>query len=117
VLALDRNSKSHCGDLQNLEGLAETVRVYRPQVVVNAAAYTAVDQAESDPITANGVNALAPEVLSRACAAMDALLVHYSTDYVFDGSGQTPWLETDATGPLNGYGRSKPSRIYYQNNI
>ena len=107
VLALDRNSKSHCGDLQNLEGLAETVRVYRPQVVVNAAAYTAVDQAESDPITAHGVNALAPEVLSRACAAMDALLVHYSTDYVFDGSGQTPWLETDATGPLNVYGRSK----------
>jgi len=107
VLALDRNSTSHCGDLQNLEGLAETVRVYRPQVVVNAAAYTAVDQAESDPSTAHGVNALAPEVLSRACAAMDALLVHYSTDYVFDGSGQTPWLETDATGPLNVYGRSK----------
>ena len=107
VLALDRNSTSHCGDLRNLEGLAETVRVYRPQVVVNAAAYTAVDQAESDPSTAHGVNALAPEVLSRACAAMDALLVHYSTDYVFDGSGQTPWLETDATGPLNVYGRSK----------
>jgi dTDP-4-dehydrorhamnose reductase len=53
------------------------------------------------------VNALAPEVLSRACAALDALLVHYSTDYVFDGSGQTPWLETDATGPLNVYGHSK----------
>lgn len=107
VLALDRNSTSHCGDLSNLEGLAETVRVFRPQVVVNAAAYTAVDKAESDSSTAHLVNALAPEVLSRACAALDALLVHYSTDYVFDGSGQTPWLETDATGPLNVYGHSK----------
>jgi dTDP-4-dehydrorhamnose reductase len=107
VLALDRNSSSHCGDLSNLEGLAETVRVFRPQAVVNAAAYTAVDKAESDSSTAHLVNALAPEVLSRACAALDALLVHYSTDYVFDGSGQTPWLETDATGPLNVYGHSK----------
>jgi dTDP-4-dehydrorhamnose reductase len=107
VLALDRSSTSHCGDLSNLEGLAETVRVFRPQVVVNAAAYTAVDKAESDPNTAHVVNAMAPEVLSRACAAMDALLVHYSTDYVFDGSGQTPWVESDATGPLNVYGRSK----------
>ena len=107
VLALDRNSTSHCGDLSNLEGLAETVRVFRPQVVVNAAAYTAVDKAESDPNTAHVVNAMAPEVLSRACAAMDALLVHYSTDYVFDGSGRTPWIESDATGPLNVYGRSK----------
>jgi dTDP-4-dehydrorhamnose reductase len=107
VLALDRLSTSHCGDLSNLEGLAETVRVFRPQVVVNAAAYTAVDKAESDSMNAHLVNALAPEVLSRACAALDALLVHYSTDYVFDGSGQTPWLETDATGPLNVYGQSK----------
>jgi dTDP-4-dehydrorhamnose reductase len=107
VLALDRNSTTHCGDLSNLEGLAETVRVFRPQVVVNAAAYTAVDKAESDSSTAHLVNALASEVLSRACAALDAMLVHYSTDYVFDGSGQTPWLETDATGPLNVYGHSK----------
>ena len=107
VLALDRSSTTHCGDLSNLEGLAETVRVFRPQVVVNAAAYTAVDKAESDSSTAHLVNALAPEVLSRACAALGALLVHYSTDYVFDGSGQTPWLETDATGPLNVYGHSK----------
>jgi len=107
LLALDRHSTSHCGDLSNLEGLAETVRVFRPQVVVNAAAYTAVDKAESDAQTAHLVNALAPEVLSRACAAMDAYLVHFSTDYVFDGSGQTPWVETDATGPLNVYGQSK----------
>jgi dTDP-4-dehydrorhamnose reductase len=93
--------------LTRLEGLADTVRLFKPNVVVNAAAYTAVDKAESDPETAHLVNALAPEVLSRACAAMGARLFHYSTDYVFDGSGQTPWVETDATGPLNAYGRSK----------
>ena len=107
VLALDRNSTSHCGDLSNLEGLAETVRVFRPDVVVNAAAYTAVDKAESDAETAHRINALAPEVLSRACAALGAYLVHYSTDYVFNGTGQTPWTETDPTGPLNVYGHSK----------
>jgi len=107
LLALDRNSTSHCGDLTQLEGLVETVRVYRPDVVVNAAAYTAVDKAESDAETAFLVNSLAPEALSRACANIGAYLVHFSTDYVFDGSGQRPWLETDATGPLNVYGHSK----------
>jgi dTDP-4-dehydrorhamnose reductase len=107
VLALDRHSTSHCGDLTNLDGLTETVRLFKPDVVVNAAAYTAVDKAESDSETAHLVNALAPEALSRACTAIGATLVHYSTDYVFDGSGQTPWSETDATGPLNAYGRSK----------
>jgi dTDP-4-dehydrorhamnose reductase len=90
-----------------LEGLADTVRVFRPDVVVNAAAYTAVDKAESDQSTANLINALAPEVLARACAAIGAYLVHFSTDYVFDGAGQKPWLESDATGPLNVYGHSK----------
>ena len=107
VLALDRHSTSHCGDLTNLDGLTETVRLFKPDVVVNAAAYTAVDKAESDSETAHLVNALAPEALSRACKAIGATLVHYSTDYVFDGSGQTPWSETDPTGPLNAYGRSK----------
>ena len=107
VLALDRNSSSHCGDLSNLAGLADTVRVFRPDVVVNAAAYTAVDKAESDQSTANLINALAPEALARACAAIGAYLVHFSTDYVFDGAGQKPWLESDATGPLNVYGHSK----------
>jgi dTDP-4-dehydrorhamnose reductase len=107
LLALDRHSASHCGDLANLDGLAETVRVFKPDVVVNAAAYTAVDKAESDQEAAHRVNALAPEVLSRACAAIGATLIHYSTDYVFDGRGQKPWTEGDATGPRNVYGRSK----------
>jgi dTDP-4-dehydrorhamnose reductase len=107
LLALDRSSTSHCGDLSNLDGLAETVRVFRPDVVVNAAAYTAVDKAESDQHTAHLVNALAPAVLSRACEAIGAELVHFSTDYVFDGTGQKPWVESDATGPVNVYGHSK----------
>ena len=107
LLALDRSSTSHCGDLSNLEGLVETVRVYGPDVVVNAAAYTAVDKAETDSQTAFLVNELAPEALSSVCAAIGAYLVHFSTDYVFDGSGQSPWLETDATAPLNVYGHSK----------
>ena len=107
VLALDRRSTSHCGDMTNLEGLAETVRVFRPDVVVNAAADTAVDKAETDQQTADLVNALAPEVLARSCEAIGADLVHFSTDYVFDGSGQKPWVESDATGPVNVYGHSK----------
>jgi len=107
LLALDRSSTSHCGDLSNLKGLSETVREFRPDVLVNAAAYTAVDKAESDAETAFLVNALAPEVLASACATVGAYLVHFSTDYVFDGSGHRPWLETDETGPLNVYGHSK----------
>jgi dTDP-4-dehydrorhamnose reductase len=107
LLALDRSSTSHCGDLSNLKGLSETVREFRPDVLVNAAAYTAVDKAESDAETAFLVNALAPEVLASACATVGAYLVHFSTDYVFDGSGHRPWVETDETGPLNVYGHSK----------
>ena len=107
LLALDRSSTSHCGDLSNLEGLVETVRLYGPDVVVNAAAYTAVDKAETDSQTAFLVNELAPEALSSVCATIGAYLVHFSSDYVFDGSGQSPWLETDATAPLNVYGHSK----------
>ena len=107
LLALDRSSTSHCGDLSNLKGLSEAVREFRPDVLVNAAAYTAVDKAESDAETAFLVNALAPEVLASACATVGAYLVHFSTDYVFDGSGHRPWLETDETGPLNVYGHSK----------
>ena len=107
LLALDRQSTSHCGDLSNLEGLAETVRAFQPDVVVNAAAYTAVDKAESDQPTAHLINALAPEVLSRTCEALGAYLVHFSTDYVFDGAGQKPGVELDGTGPVNVYGQSK----------
>ena len=104
LLALDR---SKGGDLAQLDTLAATVRQLRPQVIVNAAAYTAVDKAESEPDQARLVNALAPEVLAKEAQALGAWLVHYSTDYVFDGSGTRPWVETDATAPLNVYGQTK----------
>lgn len=107
LLALNARSQSHCGDLANPAGLAETVRAYAPDVIVNAAAYTAVDKAESEREQAFRVNAEAVGVLARAAADVGALLVHYSTDYVFPGHGTRPWREEDAVGPLNAYGESK----------
>lgn len=107
IVAPERYSAALCGDLANLQGLAATVQRVRPHVIVNAAAHTAVDRAESEPELARTINTLAPGVLAREAAALGALLVHYSTDYVFDGSGSRPWLETDAPGPLNVYGRTK----------
>lgn len=107
VLALNSKSTGYCGDLTNLAGLAATVKGYAPDVIVNAAAYTAVDKAESDHERAFRVNAEAVDVLARSAFDSGALLVHYSTDYVFPGEGTTPWREEDAVGPLNIYGKSK----------
>ena len=107
LIALERASSDYCGDLTDLAGIASAVRAIKPDVVVNAAAYTAVDQAESHAGTARLINALAPGVLAESAQAVGALLVHYSTDYVFNGSGSQPWLESDATGPLNVYGQTK----------
>jgi dTDP-4-dehydrorhamnose reductase len=78
-----------------------------PDVIVNAAAYTAVDRAESEPLLAQMINALAPGVLAREAKRLGACLVHYSTDYVFDGTGDQPRVETDPAGPLNVYGQTK----------
>ena len=107
VIALDRHSTHLCGDLSNLPGIVDAVRLTRPDVIVNAAAYTAVDKAESDIDNAHAINAAAPGALAEAAKAAGAWLVHYSTDYVFDGSGSKPWEETDPTGPLSVYGRTK----------
>ena len=107
LVALGRRSPDLCGDLTDLKGIKATVQRVAPDVIVNAAAYTAVDQAESDADTAHRINATAPGALAQAANAAGALLVHYSTDYVFDGSGSKPWVETDPTGPLNMYGKTK----------
>jgi dTDP-4-dehydrorhamnose reductase len=107
VTALARGATPWCGDLGDTEGIARTVRELRPDAIVNAAAYTHVDGAESDADAAFLVNALACETLAVEAARAGAWLVHYSTEYVFDGQGERPWTESDRTAPLNVYGRSK----------
>ncbi|MDD5333383.1 MAG: dTDP-4-dehydrorhamnose reductase [Rhodoferax sp.] len=107
VVALDHDSSDYCGNFGNLTGLVDTVRELKPDLIVNAAAHTAVDQAESEPELVRSLNALAPGVLAQEAARLGAWLVHYSTDYVFDGSGSRAWTESDAPAPLNVYGQTK----------
>lgn len=107
LVALDRHSAEYCGDLANLDGLRQTLRAVAPDVIVNAAAYTAVDKAETDQATAQLINADATRVMAEEAAASGAWLVHYSTDYVFDGTGDTPWTENSPVSPVNFYGASK----------
>ena len=101
------NPQQLCGDLSDLDGLVRTVRLLQPGIIVNAAAYTAVDAAETAPDQAMRINAEAPAVLAAEAHRSQAWLLHYSTDYVFDGSGSQPWQENDACAPLNVYGQSK----------
>ena len=107
VIALGRDSRNYCGDLTNLAGLAKTVRAIRPDVIVNAAAHTAVDRAEGETELAHTINTLAAGVLAEEAKACGAWLVHYSTDYVFDGSGSASRNELAATSPLSVYGSTK----------
>ena len=94
-------------DFTQPQAVAQTVRALRPDVIVNAAAHTAVDKAEGEPARARLLNATTPGVLAEEAARLGAWLVHYSTDYVFDGSGDRPWVETDAPAPLSVYGATK----------
>ncbi|HWH74262.1 MAG TPA: dTDP-4-dehydrorhamnose reductase [Methylibium sp.] len=107
LTALDFDSTDFRADFTEPESLAATVRALRPDVIVNSAAHTAVDKAESEPALARTINATAPAVLAREAAALGATLVHYGTDYVFDGSGSTPRTEDAPTGPLSVYGATK----------
>lgn len=107
VIALDFNSQNHCGNFTDLKGLAETIRQTQPDVIVNAAAHTAVDKAETETELAQTINADAVAVLAQEAKRLNAWLIHYSTDYVFAGDGTRPWQETDATGPLSVYGATK----------
>ena len=107
VLALDFQSRDYAADFSRPDTLAATVDAVKPDLIVNAAAHTAVDKAESEPALAQAINADAPGVLARRAAACGAWLVHYSTDYVFDGSGDQPRGEDAPTGPLSVYGRTK----------
>ncbi len=94
-------------DLTDLDAVTRTVREFAPDVVANAAAYTAVDKAESEPELARAINVAAPARIAEECARSGALLIHYSTDYVYDGSKSGPYEEDDATGPLSVYGQTK----------
>ncbi len=94
-------------DLSDASGLRALIDSVRPDVIVNAAAYTAVDQAEQEPQLAAAVNAEAPRVIAEQAKKLDALFVHFSTDYVFDGTASDPYLETDPTNPINVYGATK----------
>src|SRR5712692_5528620 len=103
VVALDREHL----DLSKADDISRAIREIRPQIIVNAAAYTAVDQAEADEMMAQAVNGEAPGVMAEEAKKIGAALVHYSTDYVFDGSKKTLYDETDAANPINVYGRTK----------
>jgi len=107
VIALDFQSRRYAADFSRPAELAATVDAIKPGLIVNSAAHTAVDKAESEPALAQAINADAAGVLARSAAACGAWLVHYSTDYVFDGSGDQPRDEQAATGPLSVYGRTK----------
>ena len=108
VIALDRHSAAPaCGDLEQPEAVARTIQQLSPAVVVNAAAYTAVDKAETEVARAECINTTAVAAMARASAEVGALLVHYSTDYVFDGAGTAPRPETAPIAPLSVYGRTK----------
>ena len=103
VIAVDRGGL----DLADPDRIVSVVRSVRPEVIINAAAYTAVDRAESEPDAAYAINSAAVAVLADQAKRVQALLIHYSTDYVFDGTKDTPYIEEDRPNPLNAYGRSK----------
>jgi dTDP-4-dehydrorhamnose reductase len=107
VTALDFNSTDYCGDFSKPAQVKQTVLDLRPDVIVNAAAHTAVDKAESEREFAQLLNADSVQAVAEAAEAVGAWLVHYSTDYVFDGSGDQPRVESDPTAPLNVYGETK----------
>ncbi|AME00686.1 dTDP-4-dehydrorhamnose reductase [Moraxella osloensis] len=109
VIALDRNinEQGDCGDVSNFEQINQTIARTQPNIVINATAYTSVDKAESEQLQNDLINHLAVKNLAEQCKDINALLVHYSTDYVFDGTGDAPWQEDNSTAPVNSYGQAK----------
>lgn len=107
LVALDRSSNDFCGDLADLEKIDETIRLVKPTCIINAAAFTSVDDAEKERELAMRINAGAVEVMARRAKQLNALLVHYSTDYIFDGAGEYCRDEDAPPAPINAYGKSK----------
>ncbi|MBK5145042.1 dTDP-4-dehydrorhamnose reductase [Budviciaceae bacterium BWR-B9] len=107
VISVDVHSTEYCGDFSNPGGIAKTIQEIRPDIIVNAAAYTAVDKAEDEPEFAQLINATSVEIIAREAEKLGAWFIHYSTDYVFSGTGDTAWVESDIPSPLNIYGQTK----------
>jgi dTDP-4-dehydrorhamnose reductase len=107
LIALDADSLDYCADFTQLDAVADTIRAIAPDIIVNAAAHTAVDKAESEAELAHQINAAAPQMLAQEALRLGAWLIHYSTDYVFNGQGTHPWCETDIPSPINVYGQTK----------
>ena len=107
LVALDTDDQTPCGDFTRLEDIIQTIHSVSPDIIVNAAAYTAVDKAESESVLAHTINTKALKILAQESLKIGAWLVHYSTDYVFNGNGTKPWKETDPTTPINIYGSTK----------
>ncbi|WP_278931256.1 dTDP-4-dehydrorhamnose reductase [Moraxella osloensis] len=109
VIALDRhiNDQGDCGDVSNFEQINQTIARIQPNIIINATAYTAVDKAEIEQLQNDLINHLAVKNLAEQCKHINALLVHYSTDYVFNGMGEKPWQEDDSIAPVNSYGQAK----------
>lgn len=103
IIAVDRSQM----DLSNLDNIRQVIREVRPDLIINPAAYTAVDKAENEPELAMLVNAYAPAVMAAEAKKLGAVMIHYSTDYVFDGTKTSPYVEEDPTCPINVYGRTK----------
>lgn len=107
VIAVDIDSEDYGGNFAELDSIQQTIRTIEPHLIVNASAYTAVDKAETNAELANTLNAAAPALLAQEARRSGAWLVHYSTDYVFDGGGEHAWSETDVATPLSVYGKTK----------
>ncbi|MDO9064018.1 MAG: dTDP-4-dehydrorhamnose reductase, partial [Sulfuricella sp.] len=103
VVAIDRQGM----DLANPDSIRSAIRIIRPDLIANAAAYTAVDKAESEPELAMAINGIAPGIMAEEAKRLGAAMIHYSTDYVFDGTKTSPYTEEDAPNPLSVYGKTK----------
>ena len=103
LIGLSRNEL----DLTNTDAIRQAIREIKPDLIINPAAYTAVDKAESEPDLAHAINTIAPQVIAEEAAKLNSVLIHFSTDYVYDGHKNTPYVETDAVNPQSVYGKSK----------
>lgn len=107
VIALARDDRNYCGEMLNFKGIAKSIQAIRPDIIINAAAYTDVEKAETEKDIAFNINGFILGVIGKEAKKINALLLHYSTDYVFSGDGYMPWHEEDQPSPLNIYGKSK----------